>query len=235
MTRTQDQRRHRRGPTHGARRARRAAFARERHRSRGTGERRNRRARHGPRALPDVLITDVEMPGMSGLDVARLQGQTRVIVLTNFARAGYLRRALEAGVSGYVLKAQPANELADAVRRVHRGLRVIDPQLAAESWSADVDPLTASARDPAARDRRRKHGQYRRAARNLPGNGSQLSVRSDLEAGRRESHRGRADRARQRLAVGISSRTRSRRGRQCLPDTREPSSRPRPPATSPAT
>jgi len=57
---------------------------------------------------PDVLITDVEMPGMSGLDVARLlQGhaQTRVIVLTNFARAGYLRRALEAGVSGYVLKA----------------------------------------------------------------------------------------------------------------------------------
>jgi DNA-binding NarL/FixJ family response regulator len=72
---------------------------------------------------PDVLITDVEMPGMSGLDVARLvQGQTRVIVLTNFARAGYLRRALEAGVSGYVLKAQPANELADAVgSRAARG------------------------------------------------------------------------------------------------------------------
>jgi len=97
---------------------------------------------------PDVLITDVEMPGMSGLDVARLlQGQTRVIVLTNFARAGYLRRALEAGVTGYVLKAQPADELADAVRRVHRGLRVIDPQLAAESWSADADPLTARQRE----------------------------------------------------------------------------------------
>jgi two-component system response regulator DesR len=99
---------------------------------------------------PDVLITDVEMPGMSGLDVAlSLQGQTqaRVVVLTNFARAGYLRRALEAGVSGYVLKAQPANELADAVRRVHRGLRVIDPQLAAESWSGDVDPLTVRQRE----------------------------------------------------------------------------------------
>jgi two-component system, NarL family, response regulator DesR len=99
---------------------------------------------------PDVLITDVEMPLMSGLDVARLlQGQTaaRVIVLTNFARAGYLRRALEAGVSGYVLKAQPAHELADAVRRVHRGLRVIDPQLAAESWSGDADPLSPRQRE----------------------------------------------------------------------------------------
>jgi two-component system, NarL family, response regulator DesR len=99
---------------------------------------------------PDVLITDVEMPLMSGLDVAWLlrdQTRAKVIVLTNFARAGYLRRALEAGVSGYVLKAQPANELADAVRRVHRGLRVIDPKLAAESWHADVDPLTTRQRE----------------------------------------------------------------------------------------
>jgi two-component system response regulator DesR len=99
---------------------------------------------------PDVLITDVEMPQMSGLDVAlALRGQTqaRVIVLTNFARAGYLRRALEAGVSGYVLKAQPSNELAEAVRRVNRGLRVIDPKLAAESWSGDVDPLTPRQRE----------------------------------------------------------------------------------------
>lgn len=99
---------------------------------------------------PDVLITDVEMPLMSGLDVARLlQGQThvRIIVLTNFARAGYLRRALEAGVSGYVLKAQPASELANAVRHVHRGLRVIDPKLAAESWHGDADPLTPRQRE----------------------------------------------------------------------------------------
>lgn len=97
---------------------------------------------------PDVLITDIEMPGMSGLDVAKqAQGETRVIVLTNFARSGYLRRALDAGVSGYVLKAQPASELADAVRRVHRGLRVIDRELAAEAWSADADPLTARQRE----------------------------------------------------------------------------------------
>jgi two-component system response regulator DesR len=99
---------------------------------------------------PDVLITDVEMPGMSGLDVAhalQAEARTRVIVLTNFARAGYLRRALEAGVDGYVLKAQPAEELADAVRRVHRGLRVIDPQLAAESWGGDADPLTPRQRE----------------------------------------------------------------------------------------
>src|SRR5262245_51890527 len=92
---------------------------------------------------PDVIVTDIEMPGMSGLDVAdRLSGHPtiRVIVLTTFARAGYLRRALDAGVSGYVLKAQPASELADAIRRVHRGLKVIDPKLAAESWEGP-DPL----------------------------------------------------------------------------------------------
>jgi len=98
---------------------------------------------------PDILLTDVEMPGLTGLDVAlRLQGRsrTRVIVLTTFARAGYLRRALEAGVYGYVLKARPASELAKAVRGVQRGARVIYPTLAAESW-ADPDPLTARQRE----------------------------------------------------------------------------------------
>ena len=98
---------------------------------------------------PDILITDIEMPELSGLDAAsRLKGQvrTRVIVLTTFARAGYLRRALEAGVFGYLLKARPARELADAVRRVHQGQRVIDPKLAAESWG-DPDPLTDRQRE----------------------------------------------------------------------------------------
>ena len=70
----------------------------------------------------------------------KTQTQTRVVVLTNFARAGYLRRALDAGASGYLLKDMPAEQLADAVRRVHKGLRVIDPQLALEAWSGD-DPL----------------------------------------------------------------------------------------------
>ena len=94
---------------------------------------------------PDVLITDIEMPKMTGLDVAaelkRRRAGTRVIILTTFARAGYLRRALEAGASGYMLKDMKAEELAEAVRRVHQGLRVIDPELATEAW-AEPDPLT---------------------------------------------------------------------------------------------
>lgn len=94
---------------------------------------------------PDVLITDIEMPKMTGLDVAaelkRRRISTRVIILTTFARAGYLRRALEAGASGYMLKDMSAEELAEAVRRVQQGLRVIDPELATEAW-AEPDPLT---------------------------------------------------------------------------------------------
>jgi two-component system response regulator DesR len=93
----------------------------------------------------DVLITDIEMPNMTGLELAaeiKAQGiETRVIILTTFARAGYLRRAMDAGARGYVLKERPANELADAVRRVHQGLRVVDPELAAAAWG-DPDPLT---------------------------------------------------------------------------------------------
>jgi two-component system response regulator DesR len=107
-------------------------------------------ARNGSQAVeavrthkPDVLITDIEMPQMSGLDVANaLKGSsTRVVILTTFARPGYLRRAMDAGAGGYLLKAQPVSELAATVRRVHRGQRVIDPALAAEAW-VEPDPLT---------------------------------------------------------------------------------------------
>lgn len=94
---------------------------------------------------PDVFITDIEMPELTGLDVAaelkRRRSATRVIILTTFARAGYLRRALEAGASGYLLKDMRAEELAESVRKVHLGLRVIDPELATEAW-AEPDPLT---------------------------------------------------------------------------------------------
>ncbi|ADW67372.1 two component transcriptional regulator, LuxR family [Granulicella tundricola MP5ACTX9] len=94
----------------------------------------------------DVLVTDIEMPGMTGLEVAGALKVSRpgvkAIILTTFARPGYLRRALDAGASGYLLKDRPASELADAVRRVHRGLRVVDPALATEAWSAEADPLT---------------------------------------------------------------------------------------------
>ncbi|HEX5693717.1 MAG TPA: response regulator transcription factor [Arenimonas sp.] len=94
---------------------------------------------------PDLLVTDIEMPGLTGLDLAlRLQAAglpTRVVILTTFARAGYLRRALEAGVRGYLLKDAPSAQLARALRDVHAGGRAIDPQLAVAAWGED-DPLT---------------------------------------------------------------------------------------------
>jgi two-component system response regulator DesR len=109
-------------------------------------------ARSGREALdvaakirPDVIVTDIEMPGLSGLELAgelkRLGSPARIIILTTFARPGYLRRALDAGASGYLLKDAPSNKLADAIRRVHAGGRAVDPELAAEAWS-EADPLT---------------------------------------------------------------------------------------------
>ena len=95
---------------------------------------------------PDVLVTDIEMPERTGLELAtalhEADSKTRVIILTTFARPGYLRRALDAGARGYLLKERPATELAEAIRKVHAGLRAIDPALAAEAWSADPDPLS---------------------------------------------------------------------------------------------
>ena len=100
---------------------------------------------------PDVLITDIEMPRMTGLDltarVRELYPETRVLIVTTFARPGYLRRALDAGAHGYLLKDRPSTELAEAVRRVSQGLRAVDPSLAAEVWSAEPDPLTERERE----------------------------------------------------------------------------------------
>lgn len=99
---------------------------------------------------PDVLITDVEMPHLDGLELAaRMRDtwpKTRVLILTTFARPGYLRRALESGARGYLLKDRPSSELADAVRRVSSGLQVIDPVLAKGAWEAGPDPLTSRER-----------------------------------------------------------------------------------------
>lgn len=98
------------------------------------------------RLRPDVVLADIEMPRMTGLELAaelRRRGHpARVVILTTFARPGYLRRALEAGATGYLLKDSPSERLADAIRRVHAGGRAIDPELAAEAWAAEVDPLT---------------------------------------------------------------------------------------------
>ena len=96
--------------------------------------------------VPDVIVTDIEMPERTGLEVAAdlklAESKARVIILTTFARPGYLRRALDSGARGYLLKERPASELAQAIRRVHSGLRAVDPALAAEAWGADEDPLS---------------------------------------------------------------------------------------------
>lgn len=109
------------------------------------------RAPDGPSALnalrqhrPDVLVTDIEMPGCSGLDLAeavRREGlPTRVLIVTTFGRPGYLRRAMDAGVRGYLLKDAPSAELAAAVRRVAVGEKVIAPELLVQAFDA-ADPL----------------------------------------------------------------------------------------------
>lgn len=94
---------------------------------------------------PDVLVTDIEMPRLSGLDVAeklRASGlSVKVIIVTTFGRSGYLRRALEVGARGYLLKDAPAEQLANAIRRVHAGGRSIAPELAEGAWSTH-NPLT---------------------------------------------------------------------------------------------
>lgn len=94
---------------------------------------------------PDLVVSDIEMPKLTGLELAQRvhdnASDTRVVIVTTFARAGYLRRALDAGVRGYLLKDSPSAQLADALRQVHRGGRVIDPQLAMAAWT-EQDPLT---------------------------------------------------------------------------------------------
>jgi two-component system response regulator DesR len=98
------------------------------------------------RHRPDVALLDVEMPGMDGIAAtAAVRAEfreVRVLIVTTFGRPGYLRRALQAGASGFVVKDTPAAKLADAVRRVHAGLRVVDPVLATNSLVAGDSPLT---------------------------------------------------------------------------------------------
>jgi two-component system response regulator DesR len=98
------------------------------------------------RLVPDIVLTDIEMPHMTGLELAQGLVQRklacRVVVVTTFARSGYLRRAMEAGVRGYLLKDAPVDALAAAIRVVHGGGRAIAPELALESWNSGSDPLT---------------------------------------------------------------------------------------------
>lgn len=95
---------------------------------------------------PDVLLSDIEMPGLSGLDIAEAIAReglaTRVLIVTTFGRAGYLRRAMDAGVRGYLLKDTPSDALAAAIRKVAAGGRAIAPELAELAWDAPANPLT---------------------------------------------------------------------------------------------
>ncbi|WP_367137025.1 MULTISPECIES: response regulator [Streptomyces] len=107
-----------------------------------------------PKALetqPDVALLDIELPGRSGLDAAAdlrsRMPHCQVLILTTFARPGYLRRAMEAGAAGFLVKDGPVEDLAAAIRRVLAGERVIDPALAAAALSAGPNPLTQRERD----------------------------------------------------------------------------------------
>ena len=99
----------------------------------------------------DVALLDVEMPGLDGLSVARQLTESgspcRSLIVTTFGRPGYLRRSLEAGASGFIVKDTPSDQLADAVRRVAAGLRVVDPALATESLVTGDSPLSARETD----------------------------------------------------------------------------------------
>jgi two-component system response regulator DesR len=102
-------------------------------------------------SLPDVALLDIEMPGGDGLSAAAALKERlpscRVVILTTFGRAGYLRRAMESGAVGFLLKDAPASELAAAIRRVVSGDRVVDPGLAAAALSEGESPLTARERE----------------------------------------------------------------------------------------
>ncbi|NYF96996.1 response regulator [Janibacter cremeus] len=114
----------------------------------GTGDEVLQAAR---RTRPDVAVLDIEMPGMDGIaataQLARELPGTRILIVTTFGRPGYLRRALEAGASGFVVKDTPSEELAEAVRTVARGGRVVDPSLATESVVGGPNPLTNRERE----------------------------------------------------------------------------------------
>ena len=100
---------------------------------------------------PDVALLDIEMPGMDGLTAAAALSQaspgTKIVILTTFGRPGYLRRAMEAGASAFVVKDSPADRLARTIRQVLSGQRVIDPELAAAALSEGASPLTRRERD----------------------------------------------------------------------------------------
>ena len=131
---------------------------------------------------PDVALLDIEMPGMDGLTAAAALSQaspgTKIVILTTFGRPGYLRRAMEAGASGFVVKDSPADRLARTIRQVLSGQRVIDPELAAAALAEGASPLTA--REAEVLAAARGHGSIADLAGRL--HLSQGTVRNHLSA-----------------------------------------------------
>ena len=164
------------------------------------------------RLRPDVCLMDVQMPGIDGLEATRgvreASEGTRVLIVTTFAKPGYLRQALEAGASGFVVKDTPADQLAEAVRAVHAGQRVVDPALAEASLFDGANPLSERERQVL---RRRGRGAYRPSDRRrgvpLGGNGTQPALLGDREDRRAQPHGGRAHRPRQRVDLGCAYAT----------------------------
>ena len=160
-------------------------------------------------AQPDIALLDIEMPGATGLDaaeeLARELPDCRVLILTTFGRPGYLRRAMEGGASGFVLKDAPAGELSSAIRRALRGERVVDPGLAAAALSQGESPLDpARARGAGRQPRPRHRGRAGRRAVPVAGHRAQPPVLGDAEARRAQPGRGGAGGRGARLAVGVA-------------------------------
>ena len=155
---------------------------------------------------PDVALLDVEMPGLDGIAATAALREAvpgcRVLMVTTFGRPGYLRRAMEAGASGFVVKDTPARQLAEAVRRVHAGLRVVDPSLAAETLASGASPLTARETDVlrAARDGGTV-ADLAGAAAPVGGHGPQPPLGGDRQDRRPDPRRGGPDRGAERLAL----------------------------------
>jgi two-component system response regulator DesR len=152
---------------------------------------------------PDVLLSDIEMPGLSGLDVAEAIAReglaTKVCIVTTFGRAGYLRRAMDAGVRGYLLKDAPSEMLAAAIRKVASGGRAIAPELTEVAWDAPANPLSERERDVLRlADEGRSNKEIARLLDLSPGTvrnylseaSSKLGAASRIEAGRMARERG---------------------------------------------
>ena len=156
---------------------------------------------------PDVAVLDIEMPGMDGLTAAaelkRRHPDIKIVILTTFGRPGFLRRAMESGVSAFLVKDSPADKLTQTIRRVLAGERVIDPDLAVAALADGVNPLTPRERDVLeASVRRPDHRRDRRPALPLRGHGAELPVRVHPEDRRQEPRRGAPHRLRAGLALG---------------------------------